>query len=252
MVHKTRHVLAIVAMTSAALVFRVPTGAALGNNVCPHGANPSSTACYFVLFQVHYGTYAEWHSGTLYVSDDQIAAGGHTNFSIWSYSQYSGSHDWVEEGETKGYHGDGNYRWYYAKVNYNGQYSDYASSVTSADGVNHAYRLVYQGTAFDGSGVYSIRRDGVELNYFAGLGYGSDTSQAGLEASGTDGNYLADSITGYPLAYQDTSYNYHYGWDTSEYWIDAACGFGQSPPNCFTGSFPGGSNINWSASKPLF
>jgi len=49
------------------------------------------------------------------------------------------------------------------------------------------------------------------------------------------------------LAWLDTSYRYHYGWNGA-LWIDYPCGMGQVPPYCFNGVYYSASH--WADNKP--
>lgn len=96
-------------------------------------------------------------------------------------------------------------------------------------------------------------RDAVYLHYYNGLGQGTCISSGGLEVSKVnpqyppDGNFHADTFDLSPLAWQDTSYVYWYGWNPSQAYIDRPC---RNPPtiNCLNGLYVSASD--WMDNKP--
>jgi hypothetical protein len=84
-----------------------------------------------------------------------------------------------------------------------------------------------------------------------GLGFGGCTIAAGVEVS-TYGaepnpNWSASTFANTPLAWQDTTRTFRYGWTTAEYRRDYPCGT-YPQGYCTNGLFYG--NSNWSDNKP--
>lgn len=244
--------LAVVIAVAAASAAIGPSAASASS--CPqaiYGSSPTnrgSTACLFNL-QAQYGTYTEFKNVSLTVPSSpnhNFLANG-----LWSYSTCA-EDTWVEQGYSRGdgITGGTAYHFYWAANDpYSGFYEGLSSA--SADNLNRAYRNVFQGVYY--TGIYDIIRNGVTVKSVGLQGTGGTcVSQSGMEAGNPNGggNLLAgqtsSTFANSPLAWQDTSYAYHYGWNTADYWIDNGC---YNPPssNCLNGIFYGSSN--WSDNK---
>ena len=231
----------LLAVTGGLLLPTVTAFASAGDPACPHGGNATASACFYGTAQ--FGSYAEFHSNNLLVNSALEQQGYHLNQSVWSYSG-SPCSAWIETGVTQGYHGEVAYTWYWAFNDVNNNYADFKAGYTSPNGINHSYRLVY-----NGGSQYLAKRDGTQIGAVPGLGAGSCISQAGFEASGGVGlnYYHADTFDLNPLLWQDTAYNYHTRWNTNQYWNDFPCGqYGSG--FCFNGVFY--SSSRWSDNKP--
>jgi hypothetical protein len=172
------------------------------------------------------------------------AQGDHINHSIWAFSG-SPCASWVEIGLTQGFQTQIAYTWYYAYQDLAGHYKATKFNSTSPNGSNHAYHLV-----FDGGSEYAFWLDGIRLSTITNMGVGTCVSAGGLEVSGiADPNYHSDTFNLNPLKWQDTSYNYHTGWDQSQYWIDQPCGqYPWTPGYCENAQFP--TSSFWADNKP--
>jgi hypothetical protein len=228
----------------------------VGNANCPHGYNWTSSACYF-NYTWQYGTYSEWNSNTL--GFIYLPTGTHINRSIWAYSECDKS-AFVEAGlwtQTTG-------TYYYASYFGHDGHMPTADLIYPAatDGSHHYYRISFVGPSQFG-GIYNVLIDGVLVRTYGAQGLsGTCISQAGLEQSAVsctyvysvgyvpDGCSTSASTDSGPLAWQDTSYNYSYGWDVNNWWIDWACYpyNALAIPNCFVGQWPSG-NMYWRTQK---
>jgi len=213
-----------------------------------------------------YGTYVEWNSNSLGIFPALAAAhpGIHINRTIWAYSDCSLATFvelglWLDSGG--GVH-------FYGAYSGRDRHQPFPQFFATAplNGSHHYYWIRFDGIALDGSGVYSVWVDGVKQASYAEQGTnGTCLSQAGLEISRIsctpslndysgyqpDACWAASDTTQGPLAWQDTSYTFHYGWDTNQYWIDWPCYPYTllAPPNCIGGGFVNGSSSYWHASK---
>ncbi len=219
-----------------------PEAIAEGTN-CPHGGNWGSTACLF-NFTWQFGTYSEWNSNAQAVVSPAV----HINRSIWSYSSCD-LQKFVEGGlwstpSANYFYGA------YQLPGYHAPLPDF-SAYTPLDGSHHYYRLVFQGPSIYGVGTYQVVIDGVTRFTYPNSNDGICMSQAGLEVGSTnlDGTSAAVSTAASPLAWQDSGYSYHYGWDTGQWWVDHLCwpfGSGTSP-YCMVGVFSGSNS--WTTAK---
>ena len=257
----------ILAVAFAAVVASSPAAGATYVSSCScaaHGGNWTASAClYNGTFQ--YGTYAEWNSNPQAGFPAFLAAhpGVHINRSIWAYSKC----DLTAFVET-GFWTDstGTTHFYSAAKDLVGgtPLPNYIATVPQ-DGSHHIYRVSFEGpTAYGGK--YAVWIDGINraVYYAQGLS-GTCLSQAGLEISqisctsqppdpwgrvySPDACWAANDTTQGSLAWQDNSYGYHWGWDTSQYWIDWPC-YPRSLlvlPNCIVGNFVG--NSKWKTQK---
>jgi hypothetical protein len=218
----------------------------VGNAECPHGGNYQVIAC--LLGVTHYGLYAEWHNNFMSVASDALAAGAHINNSIWTYSG-SPCTRWVEIGTTRGYYGNDYYGTYLAWNTKYGYDDAFLLPTQSWDGSNHSYYLKYEGAPVD-EGRYSFWRDGAQIGYIDGLGFGSCIGSGGLEVSKytipPDGRFHADTFDLTPLRWQNTGYAWQVGW--SGHWIvQYPCS--QFPvPQCMNGVY--NSLSYWADNKP--
>jgi hypothetical protein len=228
----------------------------VGDVNCPHesagGGNFSSTVCLYGVVQ--FGDYTQFHNNTMYFIGSfglslEVNYGWHINHTLWAYSG-APCGEWMEIGDTQGSGPGGGayepgYYYYWASYTYASGYSGHIIGASDNSGNNHSYQLTYQG-----NGTYAGYLDGGYIGSAGGLGGGTCIGQAGEELSGSDyfGNYLAyqhsDSFQNYPLEWQDTSRNWHVGWNISQHWQDHPCNiYGYSPPNCLDLSFPNNNQL---------
>jgi hypothetical protein len=225
---------------------------AVGDSSCPHGANYTSSACFYGV--VMDAIAVQWHrnSITLPLADQQ--AGGHINHSIWFYMG-SPCNDFVETGLTRGYvnaDSTSGYQWYTGwAVPADLIFEAYPDGTTTASGTNDVYAA-----AWNGGSSYSVIRDLSARLTVTGLpSGGSCIAQSGLEVQKAPGSnptlYMAD---GHADTFDATPLQYHHGgvwisgWDTTEYWQDRPCGAGYSSPTCLNGVFYGSNH--WADNKP--
>jgi hypothetical protein len=211
--------------------------AAIGNPTCPHGANLTSSACYYG--NVMNGIFTEFRNYALtFTNQAYERAGGHINETIWGYSDAPCSY-WQETGLTQGYHGNVVYEWYWAYDTPGGGYDDFPAGAANADNSLHSYEILY-----DGGGNYTAYRDFGVVGNVGGLGAGMCIGQTGIEVSNGDIPYTqSGNFEDNPLQWENTSGSWFYGWSTSDYWIDDPCGSqGYTSPNCLNGTFYNNNN----------
>ncbi len=136
--------------------------------------------------------------------------GWHINHTLWAYSgACPQDNTWIEIGDTQG-GGPGNdyapgyyYYWAYT-TNWPYNYSGFIIGPSDNSGNNHAYELLYVGSATYQAWYTNSSNQFVEAAQVGGMGYGTCTGQAGEELSGQDGNdnlYLqhSDDFVNYPF-----------------------------------------------------
>jgi hypothetical protein len=251
-VHGTRMAAAILLALALSASWSTPASADhdgtpfLGNRECPHGGNYVATAC--LLGVTHYGLYAEWHNNFMSVAPGALGAGMHINNSIWSFSG-SPCTRWVEIGTTRGYYGNDFYGTYVAWNTKYGYDDAFVLPTQTWDGSNHTYYLKYEGAPAD-EGRYSFWRDGGQIGFIDGLGFGSCMGQGGLEFSRyttpPDSSFHADTFNLTPLRWQNTGFAWQTGW-TGHWMVQYPCG--QYPVGqCSNGVYNSASH--WADNKP--
>ena len=241
-VRKRRHwALSVIgtALLMAATSQIASAAAWIGNPGCNQVSDPNATACLFGT--VMYGTFADIPRNAISVTPAGLAMGELIDQSV---AAFSGSPCTLEVSAGLMLGGIANSEYmYYADQNDLGQYYEINLGGVSATGQVDSYTLQYEGY-----GTYDVVIDGSVAAGVGGLGGGTCNSVAGLAetpdwaADQTVGPDLWSTTFVYTnLAWQDTGYGWHGGWNTADSSLSFPCGDGQSNPYCLNGTYFGAS-----------